>query len=271
MYIPQQIKDLIILMYAKPIMIKAKCNNEFKYVLYCSATDTWDSITSRILETHGVSAAFYYIKNFQHLNGNVDRYNWQSLTHLWTEHDTFEFKLSKLTTSRREAYDYFSKLNIMEQLTQSIPDKVSIDHMTYKLSVENIQPCNRKEYMRNVIVTNDINGLNALNLDAAVNNKEDWKQVLHDVCIYYFIECNLQNKHSFKFEDIQFKDAKRNSEWREHLSKKCSSIIELQPQHQIYDSILGYHHYTIAISHIIKVYQIFKGFYYKLSVAFIIE
>eukprot|EP01084_Bolivina_argentea_P310642 537574_1 len=256
MYIPQQIKDLIILMYAKPIMIKAKCNNEFKYVLYCSATDTWDSITSKILETHGISAAFYYIKNFQHLNGNVDRYNWES--YIWTECDIFEFKLSKLTTSRPEAYDYFSKLSIAEQLTQSIPDKISIDHMSYKLSVENLHPFDRKEYMRNVIVTSDINELNTPNLDGAImNNKQDWKHVLHDVCTYHIIECKLQNKHAFKFEDIQFKNAKRKTEWIKYLSKKCSSIIELQPQHKICDSILGYHHYTIAISHIIKVYQIF--------------
>eukprot|EP01084_Bolivina_argentea_P290058 498176_1 len=96
------------------------------------------------------------------------------------------------------------------------------------------------------------------------------------------------NDNTFNIANIKFNDDKRTYEWIDYLYYRAISrmtneiqntprnendarsrrifgevalrkdLVDVPTQHKITDSILGYHHYTIAVSHILKVCDISK-------------
>eukprot|EP01084_Bolivina_argentea_P031525 58355_1 len=67
-FIPQQILDVILFMYAKPIVIKMEYKNSTSHIMLCIITDNWNSIISKTMKCFNMSffhfIAIYLIKIF---------------------------------------------------------------------------------------------------------------------------------------------------------------------------------------------------------------
>eukprot|EP01083_Nonionella_stella_P201848 738005_1 len=76
-----------------------------------------------------------------------------------------------------ELREQFHKQNIMQQLEESIPDKISVDHIKHKLFI------NEDPYADNVVVSNTADEFSVPDLDTALSVMEkegyDWKH-LHE-------------------------------------------------------------------------------------------
>eukprot|EP01084_Bolivina_argentea_P100206 179976_1 len=169
---------------------------------------------------------------------------------------------SEIVFENKETY-------ILKQLTQSIPDIILTDHIQYVLH-DTYTINNNNKY---IIVTNGKDEFCVPNLELAINDIEnennkrqkydiDWKRILYDV--YLYLNENMMDMISFSEQ--------RQNQWNKYLEtyKHGQEMsIERTPTQKIADPILRYHHYTIAVSHVIKHYKIFNSF--KLTVIFVIN
>eukprot|EP01083_Nonionella_stella_P081633 224991_1 len=171
----------------------------------------------------------------------------------------------------RDLREQYYKLEIMQQLEQSIPGTVSVDHIVHRLQVQ------KDPYAENVVVSNTDDEFCVPDLDAAlsvIEKEHDWKPVLYDVYLYHHIERSLAHSPTMDASKPVHLNHERRKEWERYLQQISlplpkDAAVDLHPARKIVDSIVGYHHFTIAVSHIIKVYQIFPQF--RLSLAFIIH
>eukprot|EP01083_Nonionella_stella_P192529 711578_1 len=179
--------------------------------------------------------------------------------------------------------DEFYAQSITKQLELSIPDDISVFHILHELSKDTTHDdpdVYRYPYMRNVIVSNSKEQFCVPIMADVISMFDeqdiDWKAILYDVGLYYYAECGI--KH-VPFTMDTFTDMPRNElnekqsiEWKQYLRTKpllSDAVVALEPTHKIMDNILAYHHYTIAVSHILKSYRVFKAF--TLSLAFVIN
>eukprot|EP01083_Nonionella_stella_P282796 962362_1 len=124
----------------------------------------------------------------------------------------------------------------------------------------------------NIIVTNTKHEYCVPNLGheitRMVKEQNDWKATLYDVYVYDQIETKLNARVSNK---ILFKTPHRRRQFAQYIkeNKTTYNCMEIESKSKIVDSILTFHYYSVAVSHLIGNYYIFSTF--KLSVVFIIR
>eukprot|EP01083_Nonionella_stella_P290443 988262_1 len=124
----------------------------------------------------------------------------------------------------------------------------------------------------NIIVTNTKHEYYVPNLEDQITRmekeKKDWKATLYDVYMYDQIESKLNTRGTTK---ITFKTPQRRSHFAKYIKQSTTTYkcMEIESKSKIVDSILTFHYYSVAVSHMIGNYYIFARF--KLSVVFIIH
>eukprot|EP01083_Nonionella_stella_P029997 82365_1 len=172
----------------------------------------------------------------------------------WLEVEYVIKQTIRMKQVQRDANAMIRPVHLIQRLKDSIRNTITVRNPKYVDT----------DY---IIVTHTNEAHNTIDFSAALDQcGGDWKSALYDVHMYCIIEAEMCPSLTY---NLTFKDTQRMNEYNKYFKLNHHKCFKLNPEHRIVDSILVYHHYTIAVSHIIKSYHISKSF--KLSMVFMIN
>eukprot|EP01083_Nonionella_stella_P163132 536109_1 len=110
-YASPDVFDLLLLLYAKPLIMNIKYDNQVKYILFDPVNDEWDSTRLKILSVFSLSNADYTCNCLGYKNGRV-------ITHTdfddcrWDEKDIFEADIKRRISFCDENFARFANRNL---------------------------------------------------------------------------------------------------------------------------------------------------------------
>eukprot|EP01084_Bolivina_argentea_P124532 220661_1 len=114
----QNVADLILFFYAKPIVMKTRYINalldveSIKYILYSPLDDNWDMLCNKLLKKYKMSND-YKVSRLMYENRNIKKYKWN--TFRWNEKNTFTVQFDREYTM----YDHDLILEEMNDYSKS--------------------------------------------------------------------------------------------------------------------------------------------------------
>lgn len=108
--IHSDLMDVIILFYAKPLIIGLQFHSQIKYVLYCILSDNYSSVISKAYNAFDLDPQYYIIKHLEYitqfqqitLKGNNWRSSLESLG--YPQPILFHLKTTRASRESRELY-----------------------------------------------------------------------------------------------------------------------------------------------------------------------